>query len=361
MLYIMANMPMAHLVPRCVCLVATATFLWMKSSHLQPRIWLIISRRNRMMMPRRAAQIHEASRQQKQASKGSKGRFTGGLSECSDSLKSSETVLLVPWQLGGKCCCWWGVALATGPGNPPAVGAWTGNTVWLGSRHLQTPDPLCVGCVVTQTGHQPAVVCLGKTRTAVPLYCSPTFAPIKNPSSDRIKTWSVRRLSSFSRSCTSCCQICEQTNIHWITLESNHIVNQIRRLSIATQWILVCSQMWQWDGKERLKLQNVHIHHVVIRSELRYLVRAKSVNWKWRVFGGKTGPWPNVRVFGVGRPIATVRFRVGPEPESTREFWPVANTDEEVAWLCEHYRIVNPPAAGYLDNRKQTRSHQAAN
>jgi hypothetical protein len=48
--------------------------------------------------------------------------------------------------------------------------------------------------------------------------------------------------------------------------------------------------------------------------------------FKCRVFGGKTGPFPVGRVFRVVRPVATVRFRVEPDPEPTREFGPVANT-----------------------------------
>jgi len=36
-----------------------------------------------------------------------------------------------------------------------------------------------------------------------------------------------------------------------------------------------------------------------------------------------------VRVFRVVRPVATVRFRVEPYPEPTREFGPVANTRRE--------------------------------
>jgi hypothetical protein len=50
------------------------------------------------------------------------------------------------------------------------------------------------------------------------------------------------------------------------------------------------------------------------------------VNFKCRVFGGKTGPCPMVWVFGVVRPVATVRFRVERYSEPTREFRPIANT-----------------------------------
>jgi hypothetical protein len=80
------------------------------------------------------------------------------------------------------------------------------------------------------------------------------------------------------------------------------------------------------EVKEGLKLDNLHTDHVMIRSELKYLIGAKIVDLKCRVFGGKTAPFPTVRVFRVVRPVATVRFRVELNPEPTREFGPVANT-----------------------------------
>jgi len=49
------------------------------------------------------------------------------------------------------------VLLATGPGNWPAVWVLTGGWVWFGSRRGQKPAPLCLGGVVTQTGHNPTV------------------------------------------------------------------------------------------------------------------------------------------------------------------------------------------------------------
>ena len=58
----------------------------------------------------------------------------------------------------------------------------------------------------------------------------------------------------------------------------------------------------------------------MIRSELKYLIGGKVVMLKCQVFGGKTGPFPVGRVFRVLRPVATVRFRVEPEPEPTWEF-----------------------------------------
>jgi len=77
-------------------------------------------------------------------------------------------------------------------------------------------------------------------------------------------------------------------------------------------------------------MHNLHIDHVAIRSELKYLPGAKIVNLKCRVFGGKTGPFPMVRVFRVVRPVVTVWFWVEPEPEPTCEYGPFAN-------ICDLY------------------------
>jgi len=54
------------------------------------------------------------------------------------------------------------------------------------------------------------------------------------------------------------------------------------------------------------------------------------VNFKCRVFGGKTAPFPTVWVFCVVRPVATVRVRVEPDPEPIRPFGPIANTRSKV-------------------------------
>jgi len=80
------------------------------------------------------------------------------------------------------------------------------------------------------------------------------------------------------------------------------------------------------EVKEGIKLDNLHTDHVMIQSELKYLIAVKIVDLKCRVFGGKTAPFPTVWVFRVVRHVATVRLRVEPNPEPTREFGPVANT-----------------------------------
>jgi len=92
------------------------------------------------------------------------------------------------------------------------------------------------------------------------------LAPIKYLSSDRIMTWSVRRLCSFSFSFTSHCPICDQTNIRWVAIENPPISGKISLNFTASQWILVLSQIWQREVKEQLKLHNLHTDHVMIRS-----------------------------------------------------------------------------------------------
>jgi hypothetical protein len=84
------------------------------------------------------------------------------------------------------------------------------------------------------------------------------------------------------------------------------------------------------EVKEGLKLDNLRTDHVMIRSELKYLIGEKIVDLKCRVFGGQTAPFPTVRVFRVVRPVATVQFRVEPIPEPTWEFVPVANATTRI-------------------------------
>ena len=79
--------------------------------------------------------------------------------------------------------------------------------------------------------------------------------------------------------------------------------------------------------KEQVELHNLRTDDAMTRSELKYLIRGKVVMLKFRVFGSKTGPFPVGRVFRVVRPVATVRFWVEPELEPTREFRPVAYTN----------------------------------
>jgi len=51
--------------------------------------------------------------------------------------------------------------------------------------------------------------------------------------------------------------------------------------------------------KERLELLNLRTDHVTLQSELKSIFGGKLVMLNCRDFGGKTGPIPMGRVFGV--------------------------------------------------------------
>jgi len=103
------------------------------------------------------------------------------------------------------------------------------------------------------------------------------LAPIKYLSSDRITTWSVGRLCSFSRSFTSRFQIWDLTSIRWVAIDNPPISLKISHYFTTTQWISVGLQIWMQEVKEGLKLNNLRIDYVMIRSKLTYLIGAKGV------------------------------------------------------------------------------------
>jgi len=222
------------------------------------------------------------------------------------------------------------LVLATGPGNLPAVQFLPSGSARFSSRLGEKPDRLCLGWVGARTGHKPGGLWPGMNHTAIRFYSSfhfvSTLAPSEYLSSDRIVTWSIFKLCSFMRSFTSHLQICYPTNIRWIAVKSGEIWREHRGLSIATQRILFRSQIWKRKGKERIKLHNLRIAHVTIRSELRYLILANHVMLKWLVFGGKTGPIATVRVLVWYDPLQRYGSGPEPDPELTRRFGTVANT-----------------------------------
>jgi len=117
------------------------------------------------------------------------------------------------------------------------------------------------------------------------------LTPIKYLSSDRIVTWSVRRLCSFSPSFPSRSQICDLTSIRWVAIENPHLSAEISPYFTAIQRILAQSQIWQREVKEGLGLHNLRTDHVTIRSELRYLIGGKVAGTViWNRGPGPTRP-----------------------------------------------------------------------
>ena len=95
---------------------------------------------------------------------------------------------------------------ATVPGYPAAVRVWN-RTGWSSSGCY--PETRGTQLVRAQVGTGP------RFHITVPA----TLPPIKYLSSDRIVTWSVRKLCGFSPSFTSRCQICDSANIRRIAVK----------------------------------------------------------------------------------------------------------------------------------------------
>jgi hypothetical protein len=102
------------------------------------------------------------------------------------------------------------------------------------------------------------------------------FALVEYLSSDRIVTWWICRLCTFSRSFTSGCQLCDTTNIRRVAIENPRISLDIGPYLTATQRKSVGSQIWKREVKESLKLDNLRIDHVTIQSELKYIIGANT-------------------------------------------------------------------------------------
>ena len=186
------------------------------------------------------------------------------------------------------------VVLATVPGFPAAVRVWT-RTGWS-----------CPGCYPeNRSTHRVQ----GQVRTGPRFhYAVPTtLAPIKYLSSDRIMTWSIHKLCSISRSFTSRFQICDPNDIRWVAVKYRLNLSEIGGFSIATQRILVGSQISKREVNERPKLHNLRIVHVVIRSELKYLIGARNA-----AFWGAGFVW---------KPVETVRFPVGTGRRTDPGIW----------------------------------------
>jgi len=197
----------------------------------------------------------------------------------------------------------------TGPGNLPAVQIWTRKTVQFSSKPSQNPTHFVLVWLFPGTDLKSGILDWVEPGLQFHYTVPATFTPIQDLNSDCIITWSIRWLCSYYHSFASHIHICDRTHIHWIIVKSHHIVCNIRGFSMATQWIFVWSQIWQREVKERQKLHNVLIDHVMIWSELRYIIGAKIVNSKCQVLCGNASPFQMVWVLRLVIPVATVWFR----------------------------------------------------
>jgi len=147
-------------------------------------------------------------------------------------------------------------------------------------------------------------------------------------SSYLITTWYIRRLCSCSRSFTSCSLIYDPTDIRWVAVKHGQMFTEIRGFSIATQRILVGSQIWKREVKERLNLHNLRIDHVIIQSELKYLMGAKYLGLQRLGFEVETSPNAMVRVFHVVKQFQQFSSGSNPNPELFWRVGTVADTSQ---------------------------------
>jgi len=98
---------------------------------------------------------------------------------------------------------------------------------------------------------------------------------------DHIVTWSIWKLCNVMCSFTSRFQMCNPTNIDWVAIDHPHASLESVRYFTAILWLLVGWQICKRTVTEWIQPLNLHIDHVTIQSELRYLIGAK-VEPKWK-------------------------------------------------------------------------------
>ena len=132
-------------------------------------------------------------------------------------------------------------------------------------------------------------------------------------------------ICSFSWSFTSRIHICDQTNIRSVAIENPQISPKICPDFTATQRISMGSQIWMLEMKELIKLHNLRSRHVMIGSELKYLIGSKVMGTvKWTRGPGWTRP-KNCRFLSVpgDKPAKTKRVGLlgGSRPGQGPSVW----------------------------------------
>jgi hypothetical protein len=159
---------------------------------------------------------------------------------------------------------------------------------WVRCGSSSDPEPHC--CNVSY--HTTTVtVAIGRVVPSTTQYFNSTISDqIKYLSSDCIVTWSVCRFCSLSLCCTSRCQIWGGNNNCQVAIEILRITPVMWRYITAIECILVQSLILHWDVKDRLKLHNLHTIHILIKSDLKYLIGAKVAKTViWNGCPGSTG------------------------------------------------------------------------
>jgi len=101
--------------------------------------------------------------------------------------------------------------------------------------------------------------------------------------------------------------------IWWIFLELLWKTPRFLDYFTVTQWIMIGSQNGQQEVKVYPKLHLLHIYHIVVQSELKYLFEAKVLSsCKWDSTGCKTRPkYCTMRCGSDLEPLVIVWFGFG--------------------------------------------------
>jgi len=146
-----------------------------------------------------------------------------------------------------------------------------------------------------------------------------TLPPIKYLSSDRIMMWSVCRLCSSSRSCSSRSPICDPTNIRWVAIE-NLLISHIFALffhSHSTNISRIANRNARGERAARTAQFTYWSYHDMIRTQISSLSQ-RFRNHKMEPRSG-SNPSPNL----VGSPVFRVTTWTGhsgpvPNPDRSR-------------------------------------------
>ena len=155
-----------------------------------------------------------------------------------------------------------GLVLAKSPGNPPAVWVLTGSSVQFGSRTGQRPDPLCLGGVVTRTGHKPTDL------ARFIIQHSLNFANSELWLQGCIWVMIVSHYDVYVNDAVldALSPPILQSAIWSLFVVSLRKTPNHQPCSTATQRIVIVSHIGEWEVKEHLKLHLLRIYHIVIRS-----------------------------------------------------------------------------------------------
>jgi len=86
------------------------------------------------------------------------------------------------------------------------------------------------------------------------------------------------------------------------------------------------SQIEEWQVKEHLKLHTLGIYHIVIRSELKYLIGAKVRSWQKCGTSQRTAGLVRCSFSMWSNLLPGFKSGSDPDPEPNRQFGTVANT-----------------------------------